>query len=216
MKIIRTRNYRAAADAAYGTIAGHGIAAMPTDTAYGLSGLLEDSVIRRIFKIKGRPKDKPIPVIADSFEMVSRMAVLDKSVTDSLAKLWPGPLSVILQKKEGVSELLTAGTGKIMVRIPDDDFILMVLRKLAKPITSTSANVSGNPPIFNGDMLEKEFAGAEDTPDLVLNCGTLRLGAVSTIIDLSLGGMPELVRGGAYPNDKIESAFGVHFSGVLL
>ncbi len=99
-----------------------------------------------------------------------------------MRKFWPGPLTLIFNAKKNLNSLLTAGTGKIGIRIPANAFCLKLLREVQVPIVSTSANISGVQPESSIDSLKKIFSGKVD---LVVNAGDLPRSLPSTIIDVS-------------------------------
>jgi L-threonylcarbamoyladenylate synthase len=189
------------------TISTNGVCVIPTDTLYGISARICEETIGRIFEIKRRPAGKPIPILVDSFEMLRKVAIFDSRIEELMRKLWPGPISVILPKADGIPDSLTANTRKIMVRIPDNSFLVEIIRRIDAPITSTSANISGSGEVLDGSLLIKEFEEVSQRPDLVVDGGVLRSGLPSTILDLSSGN-PRIVRFGAYPKEKVECVLG--------
>jgi len=177
-----------------------GVIGFPTDTAYGLGAdPFQDSAVRKIFEIKGRPDGKPILVLVDSMEMLNR--IVDTSRVSSIASLlagrfWPGPLTMIFparkSESENVSRLVTAGTGTIGVRWPAAEFATRLVRALGRPLTATSANKSGQP-----STASAEDVRAQLSPDLemLIDGGVLTSPLGSTILDLTQE-RPVIVREG--------------------
>ena len=122
-----------------------GVILYPTETIYGLGcNAFDEQAVARIFTIKGRPDTKPVLVLVRNLTML-------KSIVDDIPpvavklmeKFWPGPLMIIFNTRKILNSLLTAGTGKIGVRIPGNKFCIKLLREAKTPIVSTSANISG-------------------------------------------------------------------------
>ncbi len=146
----------------------------PTDTIYGLgANALNENSVKKIFKIKGRNFNKPISIIVRDIKMAKKVAEFDEKTEKIFNKLLPGPVTLILFKKNILPDILTAGTNKIGIRIPDCKFTKILMENLDFPITTTSANLSGEP-----------NSSIKCGPSLFLNCGALN-GQPSTIIDLT-------------------------------
>jgi L-threonylcarbamoyladenylate synthase len=190
------------------TILSNKIAVIPTDTIYGISARINEETVERIFAIKKRPRGRAIPVLVDSFKMFGRIAVFDSSTEAVMRKLLPGPISVILPKAEWVPDSLTANTHKIMARIPDNGFLMEILKRVGEPITATSANISDQEQISDGALLLKEFEKEDQKPDLIVDAGVLSSAVPSTILDFCQEHL-KIVRLGAYPKERIETALGI-------
>jgi len=162
-----------------------GIIAYPTETLYGLGvRVMDKESVQRLFEIKGRPQDKPIPLIVGSLEVLKTIVEEIPPEAEKLIKeFWPGPLTLVFKAKASVSELLTAGTGTIAVRIPGESFALSLSRKIDFPITSTSANPSGATPPEVADEVSRYFG---DKIDLIIDGGKTPIGKPSTIIDVTV------------------------------
>jgi len=163
---------------------------VPTETVYGLAadGISEESV-RKLYRLKGRPKSNPIML------QVSDMVMLDEIVAelpDEARKLidafWPGPLTLVLPKRVAVSDILSAGTGNIGVRMPDQVLTLEIIRKTGRPLAVPSANLSGRPAPISPEEVETALGlMPEGDPDLagIVDAGVCRLGEASTVLDLT-------------------------------
>ena len=192
-----------ALETAAGTVEGVGVIAYPTETFYGLGVKFDSSAaLENLYRIKCRSRNKPLPLIIGEKRMLGLIA---SSVTESAEKLienfWPGPLTLLLPAKANISDLLTAKTGKIAVRIPGESFALELARSLEFPITATSANISGMPPAVNTDDVIRYFG---DAIDLVIDCGRTPGGKPSTIVDVS-GAKARILRAGAISAEEIFS-----------
>ena len=173
-----------------------GVIGFPTDTAYGLGAdPFQESAIRRIFEIKGRPESKPILVLVDSMDMLQQ--VVDSSNVSDIAGLlasrfWPGPLTMILPALGTVPRLVTAGTATIGVRWPVAGFATQLVRALGRPITATSANKSGQPSTATADQVRAQL-GMD--LEMLIDGGVLTAPQGSTLIDLTQT-RPTIVREG--------------------
>ncbi len=123
-----------------------GVVAYPTDTVDGLGAdALDEKAVKKVFEIKKRDFKKPISIIVRDIEMAKKVANFGKEIEKILEKILPGPITVILYKKKILPDILTGGSKKIGIRIPDCEFTKALMEKLDFPITTTSANVSGKP-----------------------------------------------------------------------
>jgi len=178
-----------------------GIVAFPTETFYGLGVKFDiEASLKRLYELKKRPEIKPMPLIIGNMEMLSMVA---SSVNDTAYKLmekfWPGPLTIILKAKKSLSKYLTAGTGKVAVRIPGESFALHLAREAGFPITATSANISGMLPAEDAETVKKYFG---DRIDLIIDGGKTPGGLPSTIADIT-GNDVKILREGAIPASAI-------------
>lgn len=136
-----------------------GLVITPTDTIYGIMGnALNEDVIRRVFDVKQRPYNKPLLLLMDSFEMVDNyteeLSEMEKKLVN---RFWPGLVTFILKKNNKVSDLITAGNDTVGIRIPDNKDLLEIIRRLKRPVISTSANITGTPVITSTKLLEKDL-----------------------------------------------------------
>lgn len=123
-----------------------GVTVYPTDTVCGLgANALDEKAIKKVFEIKRRDFKKPISIIVRDVEMAKKVASFGRDTEKILKKILPGPITVILFKKNIVPDILTGGSKKIGIRIPDCKFTQALMQKLDFPITTTSANISGKP-----------------------------------------------------------------------
>ncbi|MFH1610707.1 MAG: L-threonylcarbamoyladenylate synthase [Patescibacteria group bacterium] len=159
------------------------IVIFPTETAYGLAGNpFNPEVIDKIYLIKGREFDKPLPLIADSFETVEKYFETNEIEKKLAEKFWPGPLTIVLKYKDDRLGKLNKQGNNIAVRVSSDKLARDLARSLNGLIISTSANVSGEPECYNIDTVVKQFDNIEHKPDVVLDFGKLKKQKPSTII----------------------------------
>ena len=190
------------------TIIKHGgLAAVPTETVYGLSadGLNPDAV-ELIYAVKGRPETKPINLLVSGMDSVQRFCRDIPGDAYTLAeKFWPGPLTMILLKKSIVPDIVTAGGITVGVRCPDHELTLKLLELCGTPLATPSANISGmSSPKCVQDVL-KYFDGKIPC---VIDGGKCRVGVESTIVDMTVFPYKILRQGGLLQAD-IEAALGM-------
>lgn len=181
-----------------------GVVAYPTDTAYGLGADPENKkAVLEIFKIKGRKKEKSLPLIASDIKIVKKYAKLDKASLQLAKKYWPGPLTLVLEptalanKKFSKYVFSYASNShccknlkhkrKIAIRIPDNSVARKLSKSLGRPITSTSANISGQPMCYSKKQVDKQFFSNKYKPDFILDGGRLKKSKPSTIIEVQNG-----------------------------
>lgn len=136
-----------------------GIVITPTDTIYGIMGdSLNENVIRKVFEIKKRPFNKPLLLLMDSFEMVEQYTEeISEKERLLMDRYWPGLVTFILKKNDKVSELITSGNDTVGIRIPNNKDLLEIIRRLNRPVISTSANITGTEVITSTQLLEKDL-----------------------------------------------------------
>lgn len=177
-----------------------GIVAFPTETFYGLGVKfdMDDSLIR-LYELKKRPVKKPMPLIIGSRKLLPSLVVsTNNSATALMDKFWPGPLTIILDAKRGLSRYLTVGTGMVAVRLPGESFALRLAEEAGFPITATSANISGMPPAENAEAVIKYFG---DKIDMIIDGGKTPGGLPSTIVDATEKDIKILRKGAVSTSD---------------
>lgn len=155
------------------------IAIIPTDTVYGLVGdATNESVIKNIYEVKKRDKNKPLLILVSDLEMLKDYIKSLKDLEEKIInKFWPGPLTILLSKNENVSNTLTSNKDSVGVRLPDKEDLRCLISKLGKPIIATSANITGKETITNISELEPAI---KDNVDLIIDDGTIN--AISSTI----------------------------------
>jgi len=178
-----------------------GIVAYPTDTLYGLAADPGSAAaMAQLYRIKGRPVDLAIPLIASGLEQIEAAGGELGPATRRLAEVfWPGPLTLILPGWAGLDARVHAGLGTVAVRVPDHPVARMLAALCGWPITSTSANRSGAPATRDPGEVRRVLG---DELDAIIDAGPSPGGPPSTIVDAS-GVVPRLVRAGAVPWDRV-------------
>jgi L-threonylcarbamoyladenylate synthase len=174
-----------------------GVVALPTETFYALAVYpFKEEALTRLFTLKVRPAAKPVLVLVGAPEMLSQVAgEIPAAGVRLLGEFWPGPLTLILPARPGLPDLLTGGTGTIGVRQPRQTVTCRLLTALGFPVTGTSANRAGQPPLAGAQEVAREFG---DGVDLIVDTGPCPGGLPSTIVDVTRD-PPRLVRPGAAP-----------------
>src|SRR5680860_91017 len=184
------------ADVAAEVLQSGGVLIYPTDTIYGIGGnAFDEVVIDKIMNIKNREREKPLLVFVKDIKAARRIACIDSVVEKILNNIWPGPITVVLRKKDILPDSLTGNGETIAVRIPDDEFVAKLLEKVDFPIIATSANISGENNLFEAEDIIEKFSGRKVQPDLFVNAGKIENKQASTIIDLTTPA-PRIIRMG--------------------
>ncbi|MEK6538278.1 MAG: L-threonylcarbamoyladenylate synthase [Nitrospirota bacterium] len=179
------------------------VIAFPTDTFYGLGvDITNERALERIFSIKERMRTKPILIlISDKKELHSIIAGGDIPHTAErlMNAFWPGPLTIVFRASESVSPLLTAYTGKIGIRLPDNELCRNIIVKLEHPITATSANIAGEKSLENPEDVINAIG---DKIDALIDGGRTKGGYESSVVDVT-GEQPVILREGAISGSMI-------------
>lgn len=183
-------------------LAGGGIIAYPTETFYGLGAdATNEKAIEKIFAAKGRNFKNPISLIIgkpdDIHPLVKDIPVSAKKLMDAF---WPGALTIVFQASDKISPLLTAGSGKIGLRVSSHPLALKIVQKLKKPLTATSANQSGAPECSDASDVIVQIG---DKIDAIVNGGQTEGGKASTLIDITCD-PPVILREGVISRKTIE------------
>ncbi|MDO8688521.1 MAG: L-threonylcarbamoyladenylate synthase [Dehalococcoidia bacterium] len=178
----------------------------PTDTVYGLGASCGiESAVLRLYRIKGRPLDKPIPILLADPDDVTSMAKGVSALAERLiARFFPGPLTLVLTKADSVPDWVTAGRDSIAVRVPDHPFARSLIRGLGSPLAATSANLAGQPAPVTAQEAKAQLG---ELVSLVLDGGPCPGGVESTVLDLT-GPSPAVLRKGAIPLEALEEVCG--------
>jgi L-threonylcarbamoyladenylate synthase len=164
-----------------------GVVVCPTDTVYGLlADATNKKAVKKIFKIKKRPKDRSLLVFIGNIKEAKNFAVIDKKQELILKKSWPGRKTFILKAKKGLTDSVYKG-ATIGIRIPDHDFLNAVLAGIKRPLAQTSANISGENTPGSVKEIIIRFQKEKHKPDLVICAENLKnkRSKPSVIIDLT-------------------------------
>jgi L-threonylcarbamoyladenylate synthase len=183
-----------------------GLVAFPTETVYGLGAdALNPEAAAKIYRAKGRPSDNPLIVhIAD----VSALYDLCENVPEkalTLAKaFWPGPLTMVLNKKDKVPYATTGGLDTVAIRMPEHRVARELIKNSGVYIAAPSANISGRPSPTRAEHVRADLDGRID---MIIDGGSVKVGIESTIIDLT-GQIPSILRPGYITKEMLEKVIG--------
>ena len=162
------------------TLNNGGVVCFPTDTVYGI-GVVYDNLdaLNRLKLSKGRPDSKPIPLMIGSVSQIDDVAHTNEKIVRLTSTFMPGGFTIVLNKKENVSDEITNGFKTIALRMPDDEFICEVIKRLKRPMLVTSANLSGKPTGVYFEDVRRDFEGRID----MIVRGECKGSVSSTIVD---------------------------------
>ena len=184
-----------------------GLVGMPTETVYGLAANAKDGkAVARIFEAKGRPQFNPLIVHCASIEDVETIAEINNAARILGKYFWPGPLTMILPRKEnsGLSDLVSAGLPTVAVRIPAHKDALALIKAAGVPLAAPSANKSGTLSPTTPKHVADSLGSAVD---MILAAGPCKVGLESTVIDLSTS-HPAVLRPGAVSAEELSRILG--------
>ena len=181
---------------------GGGIIAYPTETFYGLGADATNmKAIEKIFAVKGRNFKNPISLIIGRPEDIHPLVQdIPESAKKLMAAFWPGALTIVFSASDKVSPMLTAGSGKIGLRVSSHPLAMKIVQELNKPLTATSANLSGSPECSMVSEVDDQIG---DKIDAIVDGGQTQGGKTSTLIDVTCD-PPVILREGAISRKTIE------------
>jgi L-threonylcarbamoyladenylate synthase len=172
-----------------------GIVGFPTETFYGLAVDPRSALaVKRIFELKRRGLDRPLPLIASGLDqIVDHVGTMTPLALKLASRGWPGPLTLIIPASPRLCEDVHLSTGTVAVRVSADPVARALASSAGHAVTSTSANISGDPPAATADRVAASFGAGID---VLIDAGPAPAGLPSTIVDAT-GDVPVLVRDGA-------------------
>ena len=199
------RDKNAVADAA-AILRRGGLLGIPTETVYGLGAdALNEDAVRRIFEAKGRPQDNPLIIHVPSADWLARYCRdVPPAAYQLAAKFWPGPLTMILPRRDIVPLRTTGGLDTVGVRCPDHPVTRAIIAAADTPVAAPSGNTSGRPSPTCARHMMEDMMGKIDG---IVDGGPCAVGVESTIIDLTVQ-PPRLLRPGGLPLEALESVLG--------
>ncbi len=179
----------------------NGVVIFPTSCLYGIGApALNEAAVKKVFSIKQRPLDNPILVLIPDFDFLEDLVThIPESAGKLMNAFWPGGLTLIFRAKPGIPDPLTAGSGKLGIRIPSHPVARDLVKEVDMPITGTSANLSGRSGCSRIEDLDPSILLSSD---LVLDAGELKGGVGSTVVDVTLS-PARVVREGTISVDAI-------------
>lgn len=174
-----------------------GIIAHATETCYGFAcDIFNKRALARLYQIKKMSYKKPVSIMVSNLAMARKYGVFNKIALRLAKKYWPGPLTIIVKRKKTLPPFFNPGTKTIGIRCPAHKLSRELVKKFGSPLTTTSANISGQPSPYSVSAIKKQFQLQKFKPDFILNSGRLKKNPPSTIVDIS-GGVLKILRQGA-------------------
>lgn len=180
-----------------------GVVLYPTDTVYGLGAdALSRDAVRKIFSLKGRSAGNPISVVVEDLQSAEAFVAINSAAKKLAEAFWPGPLTIVLRKREVVPNELSGGRETLGIRVPNNSFCRLLAEEFGRPFTTTSANKAGAGECRSVDDVQASLGGNFDAIDLVVDGGQLMSTAPSTVVNVS-GATPLILREGAIPSAHV-------------
>ena len=195
----------ASGDEAVRVLRDGGLVCYPTDTVYGIGAAAgDDAAVRRLFAVKGRSPDKPLPLLLADVSDAARVAEVTPLAKALAGRFWPGALTIVMRKAASYRSLALAGGDTVALRVPDHGLVRSMVRALGEPITGTSANRTGTRAPLSAAEVAFQMGGMVE---LIIDGGQSRTRLESTVIDITRD-KPEIVREGAVSRGEVEEALG--------
>lgn len=181
---MKTRLFKNDIDEAVEIIKSGGLVAVPTETVYGLGcNALDANAVDRLYSLKGRPEVKPLSIMVSGKKDIEKYCINVPEAAYVLAeRFWPGPLTIVLEARENIPEIVRAGGRTVGLRCPDHPFTLKLLNALKIPLAAPSANPSGEDSPKNAEQVLAYFDGAIDG---IIDGGESCVGVESSLVDLT-------------------------------
>ncbi len=183
-----------------------GLIAFRTDTFYGLGvDPFNLEAVERIKMLKGREDGKPILLLIADSNTVSQLMAESSDLFELVTKhLWPGPLTIVVPAVPHLSAAITASTGTVGLRLPNDENVRTLVRECGGVLTATSANPAGKEPAESASQVSEYFPVGID---LIIDGGGVSVTEPSTVLDI-MRTPPKLIREGVLSRAEIEKAIG--------
>lgn len=176
----------------------------PTETLYGIGARATDErAVERVFDIKGRQHVSPIPILGRDAEMLEQFAEFNDTAHLLADKFWPGALTLVMKDQGRLPALITAGSGKIAVRVSAHPFVMRLFGELNEPLTSTSANLSGGENLTKINEIMRTFDGKVE---LIIDSGNIAPSKGSTVVDVTTT-PPGILRAGDLGISELKEIF---------
>lgn len=182
------------------------LVAFPTETVYGLgANALDSRACNQIFRVKGRPADNPLIVHIASIEEAKKVVKTWSVQAEICAReFWPGPLTLVLPKRDIIPDIISGGLETVAVRMPAHPIALELIKLTGFPLAAPSANISGKPSPTEGDHVWQDLHGKIP---LLIEAGKCQVGLESTVLDLS-GSKPIILRPGGITLEQLRAVLG--------
>jgi len=201
-----TENLRDQIKTASEIIRSGGLVAFPTETVYGLGADgLNPVAVAKIFEVKNRPTFNPLILHIENEARLSIICTIpNEKVFELIEEFWPGPLTLVLPKKQIVPEIVTGGLSTVAVRMPDNLIAVELIKKCGTPIAAPSANLFGQLSPTRAQHVQKQLG---NKIDMILDGGKCSVGIESTILQIEEDEIT-LLRHGGIPLESIREIIG--------
>ena len=180
----------------------------PTDTVYGVGGVLKEDTLKKIYEAKTRSFSSPLIALVNSLDKVDEIAIISDEHREKINKLikrfWPGGLTIILKKRENVLAIMVSNGETVGVRMPNHKLALDIIESAGGILATTSANISGEATPSSFVEISPIF---KERVDIVIDGGKCPIGTASTIIDMSKSKI-SILREGSISKEEIENIIG--------
>lgn len=180
----------------------------PTDTVYGVGGVLKEDTLKKIYEAKTRSFSSPLIALVNSLDRVDEIAIISDEHREKINKLierfWPGGLTIILKKRENVPAIMVSNGETVGVRMPNHKLALDIIESAGGILATTSANISGEATPSSFVEISPIF---KERVDIVIDGGKCPIGTASTIIDMSKSKI-SILREGSISKEEIENIIG--------
>lgn len=178
-----------------------GLVAFPTETVYGLGADgLNETAVKKIYEAKGRPSDNPLILHVSSVEMAEKVGYINETARKVIDRFWPGPITVIVEKKEIVGSVVSAGLKTVALRMPENETARKLIEAAETPIAAPSANISGRP---SPTRFEDVYEDLNGRIDMIIKSDNSEIGIESTITDTT-SNPPEILRPGGVTREMLK------------
>ncbi|MCT4542029.1 MAG: L-threonylcarbamoyladenylate synthase [Vallitalea sp.] len=186
-----------------------GLVAFPTETVYGIgANSLDVNAINKIYEAKGRPSDNPLIVHVSSKQDVQKYAKKINYTAEKLMdEFWPGPLTLIFEKRDIIPDNITGGLNTVAIRMPSHTIARSIIKEADLPIAAPSANISGRP---SPTMAEHVINDLNGKVDMIIDGGYCEIGLESTVLDVT-DTIPTILRPGGITKEMLEQVVGKVF-----
>ncbi|MBE5812148.1 MAG: threonylcarbamoyl-AMP synthase [Clostridiales bacterium] len=187
-------------------IKNNGTVIFPTETVYGLgANALSEDAVKKIFIAKGRPADNPLIVhIADFDDIYNFVEEVPENAQRLAKAYWPGPMTLVMKKKDNIPAVVSAGLDTVGVRLPENKIARKLIRLSGYPIAAPSANLSGSPSPTTVEHVLNDMLGRVDA---IIKGKDSKVGVESTVIDVT-GDIPVILRPGGITAEMIKKICG--------
>lgn len=159
------------------------VIAHATDTCYGFAcDPFNRRALASLYKLKKMAVSKPVSILVSDLKMAQKYGFFNKKAKALAQKYWPGALTIIVKRKKSLPKFFNPKAKTVGIRVPDHKLSLNLAKKLGRPITTTSANISGQPSPYSVSAIKKQFRGKKIKPDFIINSGRLNKNPPSTIV----------------------------------